>query len=184
MRFLINCCSCIEGRMAMTRQGLLEHISQFHPHVTRLQRSHTAVIEEWLTFYEILTRYPEGRAAKYLTVLTALIQQSNVGIRRKAVEILRNFAMDSANTAALLSSEDFMRTVKMILDGSDREDQLNASVAIWSMIANNTRAKNAIKSTSIPGKLQAIQNNLILAGNTEGNHLYSSMENISKILMV
>ncbi|XP_055680206.1 protein rotatin homolog isoform X1 [Lutzomyia longipalpis] len=136
MRFLINCCSCIEGRMAMTSQGLLEHISQFHPHITRLQRSHTAVIEEWLTFYEILTRYPEGRAAKYLTVLTALIQQSSVGIRRKAVKILQNFAMDSANTAALFSSEDFMRTVNIILDGIDREDQLNVSVAICSMIAN------------------------------------------------
>ncbi|XP_059622683.1 protein rotatin homolog [Phlebotomus argentipes] len=181
LRVLSNCCASIDGRLLMLKLGVLDNISQFHPAVTRTQRPQRHVIELWLAFYEIFSRHPEGSGAKHLTVLCALVAQKQSGVRRKAVEILRNFALSDSNIAALLTSTDFVQTTKSILDGSDREDQLNIAVAIWSIIANNHRATNAIKTSSIPGKINKIQNQLIL-DNATNSQLCQTLEDITKIL--
>ncbi|GAB0090183.1 hypothetical protein DMENIID0001_048780 [Sergentomyia squamirostris] len=184
LRFLTNCCCCIEGRLQMNKLRILDNISQFHPAIRRQQRPLNHVIEEWLAFWEIFSRYPEGASVKHMTVLTALIEQKSHSIRRKCIAILRNFAIQENNGAALLASADFLKIIKATLDdGADRNEQLMISIAVWSIVANNYRAKNAIKSTSIPGKIQRIQRMLVLEGNTsEDNQLFMVLDTLTNIL--
>lgn len=82
-------------------------------------------------------------------------------IRRQSLEILRNFSFNPENRTVLLSSPDFLRVLCTVLDKNEMGDeQLLIAVAIWKLVANNAKGKNAIKNSPIMNKLHTLKDKL------------------------
>lgn len=73
------------------------------------------------------------------------------------MEILRNFAFNSNNRSALLTSSDFVRIAYSTLSDRAHSEQLLITVAIWKLIVHNNKAKNVIKNSSIYSKLRQLK---------------------------
>lgn len=87
-----------------------------------------------------------------------LVESPSAKNRRLALEILRNMSFNNDNRAALLSSSDFQRIMYSELDKKETgEEQLLITVAIWKLIANNSKGKNVIKNSPISGKLHILK---------------------------
>lgn len=89
-----------------------------------------------------------------MNVLCKFAESKTLKLRRVALEILRNFAFNTNNRSALLTSSDFIRVCYNILEEKTYAEKLIITVAIWKLIAQNNKAKNVIKNSPIYGKLR------------------------------
>lgn len=112
----------------------------------------------------------------------ALIRKGTPELRKLSLEIMRNMSFVVNNRPALLASNDFMNTLKFVLDGADCGEQLLVVSAIWKMIANNHRYKSNIKSTPIPRRLNAMLKQRSLLEHCEDDDLFNVLNIVVKLL--
>lgn len=182
LRVIINCCSCHEGRVMIAKFNVLDNISKLHPVVTKLQRPWIVVTKLWLEFWEIYSRHNDVTEVKHLTVLGALLRKSSPELRKLSLEIMRNMSYVANNRPALLSSDDYMYALKSVLDGSDPAEQLIVVSSIWKVIANNHKGRNAIKSSPIPRRLNALLKQRSLLEHCEDDDLFNVLNIVVKLL--
>ncbi|XP_065076156.1 protein rotatin homolog [Ochlerotatus camptorhynchus] len=173
LRVLMNCCSCHEGRVMITKFNVLDNMSKLHPAVTKLQKPWVTVTKLWLQFWEIYTRHSDVTEVKHLTVLGAFIRKSTPELRRLSLEIMRNMSFVNNNRPALLASQDYMYALKSVLDETDPAEQLLVVSSIWKIIANNNKGKSAIKSSPIPRRLNALLKQRSLLERCEDDDLFN-----------
>lgn len=159
----------------------MDVINKLHPSVTKLQNSWNKITELWLTFWEMYSRYPEGNAVRNLSVLCALIRKSNPKLKLLSLKILRNMAFSPGNRTALLTSNDYIFVVKMILDNGSNQEKMLIVTSIWKIIVNNCKAKNEIKNSQIGKKLNVCSQQIVMKGDTEGD-LFKVLSLVHKIL--
>ncbi|XP_055593623.1 protein rotatin homolog [Uranotaenia lowii] len=182
LRVLINCISSQEGRLLVSKLNVLDNINKLHPAVTKLQKPWIAVTLLWLEFWEIYSRHNDVNEVRHLTVLGALIRKSTPELRLLALEIMRNMSYVPSNRPALLASQDFMCTVKSVLDGENCSEQLIVASSIWKMIANNYKGKSAIKNSAIPRRLSALLKQRSLKERCEDDELFNVLNVVVKLL--
>ncbi|KXJ71869.1 hypothetical protein RP20_CCG019454 [Aedes albopictus] len=182
LRVLMNCCSCHEGRIMITKFNVLDNVSKLHPVVTKLQKPWITVTKLWLEFWELYSRHNDVSDVKHLTVLGALIRKSTPELRRFSLEIMRNMSFVNNNRPALLASQDYMYALKDVLDGTDSAEQLLVVSSIWKMIANNFKGKAAIKSSPIPRRLNALLRQRSLLDRCEDDDLFNVLTIVVNLL--
>ncbi|XP_062560483.1 protein rotatin homolog [Armigeres subalbatus] len=182
LRVLMNCCSCHEGRVTITKLNVLDNVSKLHPVVTKLQKPWIMVTKLWLEFWELYSRHNDVSEVKHLTVLGALIRKSTPELRHFSLEILRNMSFVSSNRPALLASQDYMYALKSVLDGSDATEQLLVVSSIWKIVANNFKGKAAIKSSPIPRRLSALLRQRSLLERCEDDDLFNVLTIVVNLL--
>lgn len=164
IRVLMNCCCCVEGRLLIGKLAVMEHMDRIHPQVTKWHEPWPQITELWLEFWEVYSRYPEGAKLTHQNMLFSVVQRGKVArITEKALTIFRNMAFVADNRNALLNSEAYINMLKYILDAEAPNEQIKlVIVAIWKLASNSFKAKNKIKSTSIPGKLALLEKRVVL----------------------
>lgn len=60
LRVMINCSSCVEGRVVVSKLNALDVFTRFHPAVTKGMLAANQITELWLEFWEVFSRYAEG----------------------------------------------------------------------------------------------------------------------------
>lgn len=159
IRVLINCCCSVEGRILMAKLGVMEHMDRLHPQVTKWQEPWVQITELWLEFWEVYSRYPEGGKISHQNMLFSVVQRGKgQKVTKKALTIFRNMVFVADNRNAFLNSEDYLNMLKYVLDAEGSlEHVLLVIVSIWKLLGNSFKAKNRIKSTTIPNKLLAVE---------------------------
>lgn len=104
------------------------------------------------------------------------VESKSWKLRRTALEVLRNFAFNTSNRSALLSSADFLRVSYSVMEDKIFADQLLITVAIWKLIAQNNKAKNIIKNSPIFGKLKLAKNSVDRVANNK-QHIALNTDN-------
>lgn len=98
-----------------------------------------------------------------------------------SLKIIRNMAFAPSNRAAFLSSIEFILVVNTILENGKHDERLLVATTIWKLVANNCKAKNAIKSSSILRSINACCRELAIYGKTE-DELFNILTIINNIL--
>lgn len=159
VRVLINCCCCVEGRILIGKLGVMDHMDRLHPQVTKWQDPWVQITDLWLEFWEVYSRYPEGARITHQNMLYSVVQRGKwQSVTKKALAVFRNMAFVPDNRNIFLNSETYMDMLKYVLDSeAPNEFQILVIVSIWKLLVNSFKAKNKVKSTSIPNKLLALE---------------------------
>lgn len=126
------------------------------------------IIEYFFTFFFHYFRH--------LSMLCFFITKSNAALRTLSLKILRNMSFATNNKAALLSSgkkecqpkaqkihvfftDEFLHTLKMVLESGAIDEKFIVLTIIWSLTANSYKNKHKMKCSTLYTKLSAIQKN-------------------------
>lgn len=77
-----------------------------------------------------------------------------------ALEIIRNMAFNVSNRTALLTSDDFLYTMKLALDTPSMAVQLLAVTSIWKLISQNYKGRHIFKNSIIYQKINKLYEKL------------------------
>lgn len=89
-----------------------------------------------------------------------------IRLRLLALTIVRNMSFSAACRPALCASDELMYAFKAVLEQTDdsghgaHAQQLLVCTAIWRLIANNYRAKHALRAASVPARLTSLADRL------------------------
>ena len=173
----------------MGKLGVMEHMDRLHPQVTKFQDPWVQITDLWLEFWEVFSRYPEGAKVTHQNMLYSVVTRSVPAgaklqrITRKALTIFRNMAFVADNRNVFLNSEHFLDMVKFILDSEGSHENVRlVIVAVWKLLANSFKAKNRIKSTTLPNKLRALEKRISMT--SSGNGEQEDEEHREEILMI
>jgi hypothetical protein len=87
-----------------------------------------------------------------------------------------------ANRTALLASDDYVYVLKSTFDVDNYEQLFLVATMIWKLVANSQKAKQQIKNSSIPRKMNECLKKLSRLENCEENDLYNVLKIIEQIL--
>lgn len=108
---------------------------------------------------------------RHLSLLCTLIHKPAAAafgarLRMLALTIVRNMSFAAACRPAMCASDELMYAFKVVLECSDdgvqgkHEQQLLVCTTIWRLIANNYRAKHALRAASLPARLASLADRL------------------------
>ncbi|XP_076250090.1 rotatin homolog anastral spindle 3 isoform X2 [Rhynchophorus ferrugineus] len=183
---LQNCTNLLECRVLLSKSSLFLAVTKLHPAVTKRQSPWDKVELLWLTFMHSFTRYPEGQAlvakVDILEIIISLTSSNKLINREMALLVLRNIAFYQPNRARLLSSGEFLNILQTkIMTGTIKEKKTTV-LTIWTLAANNQKAKLIFKSAKIDTKLENILKQSKLLGVTDGA-FESEMLNMVQIVL-
>lgn len=156
---LHHCCQLLECRVVISKSNLSQAISRLHPAVTKRQYPWENVELLWLQFFQTYSQYPEGQTAiakgnDILDLVMSLTASSKVINRQAAMHVLKNLAFYQPNRPRLLSSGDFLAVLQTKLMTGTNEEKKLAVIIMWSLAANNQKAKLVLKSAKLDLKLE------------------------------
>ncbi|KAJ3643051.1 hypothetical protein Zmor_025789 [Zophobas morio] len=158
---LTNCCSVLECRIIISKSTLLTSVSRLHPAITKKQKPWDLVELLWLEFLQTFTLYPEGQSSvakinDVFDLLLALTSASKVTNRSQALTVLRNVAFYQPNRTRLLTSDDFLNLLKNKLEYGNKEEKSMVVLIMWSLAANNQKAKIVFKAAKLDAQLHQV----------------------------
>ncbi|KAF2899192.1 hypothetical protein ILUMI_06979 [Ignelater luminosus] len=171
---LQNSCAAVECRNILAKSNLLVCISRLHPALTKKQKPWESVEYIWLEFLLTFTSYAEGQisVAKYtdaldlIMMLTSSTKSSN---KKEALMVLRNIAFYQPNRPRLLNSDDFLSILVTKLTNGNTEEKYIVAAIMWTLIANNQKAKLILKCAGLDEKLQECIKRLSLSPDENGS---------------
>ncbi|XP_044270755.1 rotatin isoform X2 [Tribolium madens] len=155
---LKNCCSVLECRILICKSPFLNSVGRLHPAITKKQKPWDFVESLWLEFLQIFSLYPEGQShiAKngeaFDLILT--LTSGKLPNRTTALLVLRNIAFYQPNRSRLLTSAEFLNLLKGKLANGTREEKAAVVLTMWSLSANNQKAKIAFKAAKLDTQLE------------------------------
>ncbi|XP_037032137.1 uncharacterized protein LOC119071380 isoform X2 [Bradysia coprophila] len=179
LRTISNCCSCVEGRIQLTKLNALDTLNRLHPTVTKQYKPWNTVLLLWLELYEIYTRYPDISTTKHLQLLCYLAMKATLKLKMVSLTIIRNMAFGS-NRPALLASDVLLQTLSHQLESGTEDVRVLVGTCIWKLIANNYRGKHTVRSTSIPAKVISIRNSCV--STDQSSELFYILDTLHNIL--
>ncbi|XP_063702013.1 protein rotatin homolog [Culicoides brevitarsis] len=181
IRVLINCCSCVEGRIQLHKINVLEIFEHFQPPLMKKNKTMRQMAPLWLEFYEIFSRYLEGSTARHLYLLCTFARKQDANVRIPAMKILRNMAFNLGNRSNLLTSKDYQFLVREKLDSGDIEERIMIISSLWKLVANQWKHKNELKNSAVYIKLNNLSKTLADKFETESD-LYKILTCLLDIL--
>nr|XP_022921045.1 uncharacterized protein LOC111429379 [Onthophagus taurus] len=158
-QILHNSCSSDDCRTIIAKTNLLAFSSKLHPSMTKHQKSWKQVQLFWLEFLNIYSSYPEGQTVIHrfpeLLQILITISESNAENRILSIKILRNFSFCSSNKPRLLACVEFLGLISKLLISLENKEEFHiALVILWTLSANNQKAKVILKCAGLDGKLK------------------------------
>ncbi|XP_075148299.1 rotatin homolog anastral spindle 3 [Haematobia irritans] len=166
LRLMMNCCSSVEGRIALTKAHVTDIFDSLYPFNSKATRIKPEITNAWLSFWEILSRYEEGAHAHHLNSLCAVINRCKGKTRLLCLRILRNMAFLNNNRSILLTSNDFIYTANEIISqpisekSCNVEEQLAICVALWKLICGGVKFVAMIRGTKLSKQLRLLRDSL------------------------
>ncbi|XP_061394516.1 protein rotatin homolog [Musca vetustissima] len=165
LRVLINCCSSVEGRNVLIKARVTDIFDSLYPFNSKAARIKSDIVNAWLSFWEILSRYDEGAQTHHLNALCSVINRSKGDTRLISLKILRNMSFLNSNRIVLLTSSDFIYTANEIISQSiapksSVEEQLAICVALWKLISGGVKFVAMIRGTKLSKQLRLLRDSL------------------------
>lgn len=166
LRTLTNCCSCIEGRTALSKVHVLDVFNSIHPFNPKAHQLKTEILIVWLKFWELYSRYEEGAQSHHLNILCSVINKSKPGSTKRLISlrILRNMAFLNNNRSVLITSAEFLYTINEIITQPVEtclEEQFIVSVTIWKLISGGIKFVALMRSTKLVKHLRVLKDSLL-----------------------
>lgn len=95
-----------------------------------------------------------------MNLLRTLVEHGQHELGFCALEIIRNMAFNVSNRTALLTSDDFLYTIKLALDTASMAVQLLAVTSIWKLISQNYKGRHIFKNSIIYQKINKLYEKL------------------------
>ncbi|XP_066146267.1 rotatin isoform X2 [Euwallacea fornicatus] len=186
---LHHCCDNLECRVVISKSHLFQAMSRMHPAATKRQFPWDNVELLWLEFLQTYTRYSEGQSAiakenDLLDVVIGLANSSKEINRRQALMVLRNVTFYQPNRPRLLSSGDFLNLLQLKLSSGTCEEKKTIVVIMWSLAANNQKAKLVFKSAKLDSKLENLLKCVKLLGNASDSYGKDDLELMDLVLSI
>ncbi|XP_066247682.1 rotatin [Euwallacea similis] len=186
---LHHCCDILECRVVISKSNLFQAMSRMHPAATKRQFPWDNVELLWLEFLQTYTRYSEGQSAiakenDLLDVVIGLAHNSKEINRQQALMVLRNVTFYQPNRPRLLSSGDFLNLLQLKLSSGTCEEKKTVVVIMWSLAANNQKAKLIFKSAKLDSKLENLLKCARLLGNAGDSYGKDDLELMDLVLSI
>ncbi|XP_030750028.1 rotatin [Sitophilus oryzae] len=184
---LQNCSDLLECRVLIAKSNIFQAAIKLHPSVTRRQYPWDSVEQFWLNFLHIYTKYPEGQAAvakanDVLELIISLTSGTKIANRETALLVLRNLAFYQPNRPRLLSSGDFINVLQVKLTHGTVEEKKTVILIMWSMAANNQKAKLIFNASKLDVKLENILKHMELLEDSDSSLEVESLSMIHTVL--
>ncbi|XP_073814846.1 protein rotatin homolog isoform X2 [Musca autumnalis] len=165
LRVLMNCCSSVEGRNVLMKARVTDIFDNLYPFNNKAARLKPDIVNAWLSFWEILSRYDEGAQTHHLNALCSVINRAKGETRLLSLRILRNMSFLNSNRITLLNSSDFIYTAHEIISQSvspksSVEEQLAVCVALWKLISGGVKFVAMIRGTKLSKQLRLLRDSL------------------------
>ncbi|XP_023158979.1 uncharacterized protein LOC101451308 isoform X2 [Ceratitis capitata] len=172
LRMIMNCCSCIEGRVTIIKAHMMDMFDSMHPFHLKSPKIKAEILHSWLEFWELFSRYPEGANTRNLRALCDVVSRSppSGNARLLTLRILRNMCFLPSNRSALVASTDFICTVNTIIEHqlnvslkqkcTSYEEQLIACVGVWKLASGGAKYVAMLRSTNLAKHLRQLHERL------------------------
>ncbi|XP_063972672.1 rotatin [Diachasmimorpha longicaudata] len=156
-----------ECRVTISKSNLLQFFTKIHPLTTKRNKPWPLIEIYCLEFLIDFTYFEEGQTCvpKFTDAFEVLIQLSKCPSstqRILALSILRNLGFNVSNRPRILSSTEFIDLLHWILkNGSFSEIGVAGSI-LWSLVANNQKAKLIARTAGFAQSLQEVLGRLSL----------------------
>ncbi|XP_017002729.2 protein rotatin homolog [Drosophila takahashii] len=167
LRVMGNCCSCAEGRLSLTKMHILDMFDTILPAnqaSTQATKVRPLVLNAWLGFWEVYSRYDVGAKACHLHSLINTIQRTPPLSQKRilCLRILRNMCFFNGNRSQLVEMGDFINLLRDIVNqpvnkatGSGEKD-LNsfeehrlAVLMLWKLFGFGAKYKGMLRGTKL-----------------------------------
>ncbi|XP_017039247.1 uncharacterized protein LOC108086730 [Drosophila ficusphila] len=167
LRVMSNCCSCADGRLSLTKMHVLDMFDIILPanHTsTQANRVRPTVLNAWLGFWEVYSRYDVGGKTCHLQALINAVPRSPPLSKKRilCLRILRNMCFFNGNRAQLAEQADFINMLRDILVQTVKkgpkptEDTLNsfeehrlAVLMVWKLFCFGAKYKGILRGTKL-----------------------------------
>ncbi|KAH8284880.1 hypothetical protein KR054_002223 [Drosophila jambulina] len=118
LRVMSNCCSCSEGRLSLSKMHVLDMFDTILPANPSSKKVQPQVVQAWLAFWEVYSRYDVGAKACHLHSLISIIRRlSPLDDRRiLSLRILRNMCFFNINRTVLTDMTEFTNMLRDIVN--------------------------------------------------------------------
>ncbi|KAH8252247.1 hypothetical protein KR038_011277 [Drosophila bunnanda] len=118
LRVMGNCCSCSEGRQSLSKMHVLDMFDTILPANPAGNKVRPQVIQAWLAFWEVYSRYDVGARACHLHSLISVIRRKSPLDDRRilSLRILRNMCFFNINRTVLTELTEFTNMLRDIIN--------------------------------------------------------------------
>ncbi|KAH8401892.1 hypothetical protein KR009_008527 [Drosophila setifemur] len=169
LRVMVNCCSCAEGRLSLTKMHVLDMFDTIlpaNPVSLLAAKVRPMVLTAWLGFWEVYSRYDVGAKACHLHSLICGIRYSTpLDCKRiLCLRILRNMSFFNGNRTKLVDMAEFVNLLRDIvnqpvqdLDGcgdsmthvNSFEEHRLAVLMVWKLFCFGAKYKGMLRGTKL-----------------------------------
>lgn len=161
-----NCTLSQEGRTVIRKVGFMSHMNTLNPKSEKAQRSFPARLSMfWVLFLTNLSFSGDGqqmivKQSGSLEVLTDLYWSSTGDTRVKSLLVLRNLCFYGPSKTLLASSEHFLSVLSHCLQCEDTAMSSLGTSALWALLHNCTKIRNALRQTELFDSLDTLHTRL------------------------
>lgn len=167
LRVMGNCCSCAEGRLSLSKMHLLDMFDTILPAnqtSTQATKVRPIVLNAWLGFWEVFSRYDVGARASHLYSLINTIQRTPPLNQKRilCLRILRNMCFFNGNRSQLVAHGDFINMLRDIVnqpvhkgpgsgdkDLNSFEEHRLAVLMLWKLFCFEAKYKGMLRGTKL-----------------------------------
>ncbi|EDV99577.1 uncharacterized protein LOC6565415 [Drosophila grimshawi] len=178
LRVMINCCSCIEGRLGLSKMRVLDMFDTVLPasgRCTKATKVKPEVRLSWLAFWEIFSRYEQGsKICHFDSLLSAVRRNPPLCILRlRCLRILRNMCFSNGNRMQLVALTEFVDLLRDIVsqpvqDGlGERDTNIDPYVehhlvvlCLWKLFGFSAKCRAMLRGTKLHKQLIMLSDHL------------------------
>ncbi|XP_068144027.1 protein rotatin homolog isoform X3 [Drosophila tropicalis] len=177
LRVMMNCCSCSEGRLALSKMHVLDMFDTILPatYTPNLRKIRPHVVKSWLDFWECYSRYDVGaRPCRLHGLLNAVRHLPPMHPQRLlCLRIFRNMCFLSGNQAHFVNFVEFLNLLRDIIAQSAEikvgvdanaygsfEEQRLVVLMLWKLFCFGAKYKAMLRGTKLLKYLIKLRNHL------------------------
>ncbi|XP_060652799.1 protein rotatin homolog [Drosophila nasuta] len=177
LRVMINCCSCTEGRLSLSKMRVLDMFDTILPASQSLQNKvRQEALLSWLNFWEIYSRYDAGNKVCHMAALLDAVRRSPpLGSKRMTcLRILRNMCFANSNRTQLIGFHEFQDLMHSILlqpvaigGGGDAslnsyEEHCLVILCLWKLFGFTAKHRALLRSSKMFKQIDKLKNQLTI----------------------
>lgn len=174
LRVMANCCSCAEGRLSLSKMHVLDMFDTILP-ANPATKVRPPVVQAWLAFWEVYSRYDVGAKACHLHSLIGMIRRlPPLNDRRTlSLRILRNMCFFNINRTQLTDMTEFVNMLRDIINQPvvykhptnglgliSFEEHRLAAIMIYKLFGFGAKYKAMLRGTKLLKLLTALKDQL------------------------
>lgn len=176
LRVMINCCSCSEGRLSLSKMRVLDIFDTIMPATgSNTMKVKPEALVNWIAFWEVFSRYELGYKVCHLQGLLHLVRRSPPLsiLRLRCLRIVRNMCFSNHNRMLLVNMTgftDFLRDIvsQPVQDGGGGGDTSIDSyvehhlvvLCLWKLFGFSAKCRAMLRGTKLFKQLTILSDHL------------------------